>query len=92
MVAKDHKVLFGAASHWYLDCGFGTFLDPNASNSQTTTKSQYLEWCSLFKNWRQVYSYDPLDGISDDEALLVIGGEVHLWAKLTDSVSFDSKL
>ena len=92
VVAKGHKVLFGAASHWYLDCGFGTFLDPNPSNPRTITKSPYLDWCSPFKNWRQVYSYNPLEGLSDDEVPLVIGGEIHLWTELTDSVSLDDKL
>ena len=92
VIAKGYRALFGAASHWYLDCGFGTFLDPNSAKSRTTTKPPYLDWCSPYKNWRHIYSYDPLAGISDDKAHLLIGGEVHLWAELTDSLSLDSKL
>ncbi|MCJ1334057.1 N-acetyl-glucosamine-6-phosphate deacetylase [Thelotrema lepadinum] len=92
VVAKGYRALFGAASHWYLDCGFGSFLDPDPSNPQTITRSPYLDWCSPYKNWRNIYSYNPLEGISEDKSSLVIGGEVHLWSELTDSISLDGKL
>ena len=89
---KGYRAIFGSASHWYLDCGFGTFLDAGSLDAQTVRKPPYLDWCSPQKNWRQVYSYDPLIGIPSDQAGLVIGGEVHLWTELTDGISLDSKL
>ena len=92
IIAKGHKALFGPASHWYLDCGYGTFLDPDPSNPDTTVKSPYRDWCSPYKNWRQIYSYDPLADIPEDKRHLVVGGELHLWGELTDSVTLDGIL
>ncbi|MCJ1471402.1 N-acetyl-glucosamine-6-phosphate deacetylase [Lambiella insularis] len=92
VVARGHKAIFGNASHWYLDCGLGTWLDPNLSNPDTSVKPPYHDWNPPYKNWRQVLSYNPLEGIPDDDAHLVLGGEVHLWGEMTDSVNLDGML
>lgn len=92
VVARGFRALFGSASHWYLDCGYGSFLDPSQSEDQESAKPPYLDWCSPYKNWRQIYAYDPLAKIAEDSISLVIGGEVHLWTELTDSISLDGKL
>jgi hexosaminidase len=92
VVSKGYRALAGSASHWYLDCGFGIFLDPDPSNLNSIVKPPYRDWCDPYKNWRQIYSYNPLLGIPDDKAHLVIGGEVHLWSELTDGITLDGKL
>lgn len=94
VLAKGHKALFGANTHWYLDCGHGAFIDPAdpSSSDDTPAKPPYLDYCNPYKNWRMVYSYDPLDGIPPEQQHLVAGGEIHLWGELTDSVSLDGML
>lgn len=91
IVAKGHRALFGACEDWYLDCGFGSFIDPSDSND-SPMKRPYADWCAPYKNWRQILSYDPLAGIPEKLQHLVIGGEVRLWGELTDSVSLDFML
>ena len=39
-----------------------------------------------------MYAYNPLDGIPAHQRHLILGGEVHLWGELTDSVNLDSML
>lgn len=92
VLAKGHKALFGANTHWYLDCGHGAFIDPNPSNPDTPATPPYLDYCNPYKNWRLIYSYDPLKGIPSEQQYLVVGGEIHLWGELTDSVSLDGTL
>ena len=93
VLQRGHRALFGANSHWYLDCGHGGFLDPadedsnlepngnlnqrqngiQSSNNDNaddppnlpktpppTVRPPYTDYCSPYKNWRQVYTYDPL--------------------------------
>jgi hexosaminidase len=36
-----------------------------------------------------MYSYDPLSGVPEEHAHLVIGGEAHMWAEQTDPVNID---
>ena len=93
VVARGHRALFGPSMHWYLDCGLGTWMDPDPSKpDDMRTKAPYADWCPPYKNWRLVYDYDPLDGIPEKNKHLVIGGEVHLWGELTDSVGLDGML
>ncbi len=92
VVAKGYRALFGTCTLWYLDCGHGTFLDPDPSKPSTPVKPPYLDWCSPYKNWRHVYNYDPLADIPEEHTYLVLGGEVHLWGELVDSVTLDGML
>ncbi|MCJ1319801.1 N-acetyl-glucosamine-6-phosphate deacetylase [Xylographa vitiligo] len=93
VVARGHRALFGPSTHWYLDCGLGTWMDPDPSKpDDMRTKAPYADWCPPYKNWRLVYDYDPLDGIPEKDKHLVMGGEVHLWGELTDSVGLDGML
>lgn len=39
-----------------------------------------------------MYSYDPLAGVPEDAASLVLGGEVHIWAEQTDPVNLDAMI
>jgi hexosaminidase len=92
VVAKGYRALFGAHTHWYLDCGFGGWLDADPSNPNSRIQPPYLDWCSPYKNWRLIYSYDPLADVPEEHQHLVLGGEVHLWGELTDSTTLDFML
>lgn len=89
---KGYKTLFGSNAHWYLDCGHGSFVDPEPSNSDSPVRSPYLDYCSPYKNWRHMYAYDPVADVPQSQRHLVVGGEAHLWGELTDSVSLDGML
>ncbi|KAI9700482.1 MAG: N-acetyl-glucosamine-6-phosphate deacetylase [Bogoriella megaspora] len=95
VLSSGHRAIFGSNSHWYLDCGFGTFLDPTEPSEpreDPTLKPPFLDYCTPYKNWRHVYSYDPLKDIPLSQHYLIVGGEVHLWGELTDSVTLDGML
>ncbi|CAG8973094.1 hypothetical protein HYALB_00007571 [Hymenoscyphus albidus] len=88
VTAQGHKVLAGNYNLWYLDCGKGQWLNFNEGASF----AQYYpfpDYCSPTKNWRLVYSYDPLAGVPANQTHLVLGGEVHIWAEQTDPVNLD---
>ncbi|KAL9093538.1 MAG: hypothetical protein Q9165_003933 [Trypethelium subeluteriae] len=86
-VAKGHKALAGNYNYWYLDCGQGQWLDfyPNISASYWP----YADYCSPRKNWRLMYSYDPLANIPANSTHLVVGGVVAIWSEQTDSANLD---
>ena len=92
IVKRGYKALFGTGDAWYLDCGFGGWIDPDLSNPNSTIKSPYLDYCAPLSNWRHVYSYDPLADIPEDQQHLILGGEVHMWGEQTDGMDLDSKL
>ncbi|KAI9739676.1 MAG: N-acetyl-glucosamine-6-phosphate deacetylase [Cirrosporium novae-zelandiae] len=92
ILRTGHKALFGSNTHWYLDCGQGTFLDRNSTNPDSPIGPPYTDYCSPYKNWRHVYSYDPLANIPESQRQLIAGGEVHLWGEMTDSVTLDVML
>ncbi|KAH3920251.1 beta-hexosaminidase [Parastagonospora nodorum] len=87
IVDKGHKVLVGNYNYWYLDCGKGQFLD--FAPSSAAGFWPYNDYCAPFHNWRLIYSYDPLAGIPADKQHLVLGGEAHMWAEMTDPVNVD---
>ncbi|KAI7875814.1 hypothetical protein K492DRAFT_182350 [Lichtheimia hyalospora FSU 10163] len=45
-----------------------------------------------FKTWQRIYSYDMAFNLTQEEAKLVLGGEVALWSEQTDPVGMDSRL
>lgn len=96
IVEKGHFALFGESTEWYLDCGFGTFIDPipDTANSPSSPaiKHPFPDWCPPYKNWRRILSYNPLKDIPESQKHLVLGGEVNLWTELTDSVTLDFML
>ena len=92
IVALGYKVIFGDYAHWYLDCGYGAFIDPSPTNPQNPIVPPYLDWCSPMNNWRQIYSYDPRVNISTEDQKLFLGGEIQIWGELTDPVNLDGKL
>ncbi|MCJ1309351.1 N-acetyl-glucosamine-6-phosphate deacetylase [Agyrium rufum] len=78
-----YPVLFGETDHWYLDCGFGQWLDPaNPASPSDPIAPPYKDYCDPQKSWREVYSYNPVQNLTAAQKKLVIGGEVHLWGEL----------
>ncbi|KAL9051369.1 MAG: hypothetical protein Q9206_004729, partial [Seirophora lacunosa] len=69
----------------YLDCGHGSWVDPRSPSSTP----EFLDYCSPLKNWRRVYSYDPLASVPTNATHLVLGAEVHIWSELVDPTNFD---
>ncbi|KAI9727265.1 MAG: N-acetyl-glucosamine-6-phosphate deacetylase [Chrysothrix sp. TS-e1954] len=89
---KGYKVIAGSSDYWYLDCGHGQFV--NFEPGMVSQSSwPYTDYCDPFKNWRVMYSYDPLQGITDEAAQkLVLGGEAHVWSEQIDATSLDSTI
>lgn len=92
ILKKGYQTIFGSNAHWYLDCGHGYYVDPEPSKPDSPIKPPYLDHCSPYKNWRHMYAYDPVVDVPPNLRHLVIGGEVHLWGELTDSVNLDDQL
>ncbi|KAL8787710.1 MAG: hypothetical protein Q9213_002030 [Squamulea squamosa] len=98
-LAKGHKVLAGNYQYWYLDCGYGSWVDPPPS--PTNTYYPYADYCTPLKNWHLIYTHSPFASlsttnvssatyISPNATSLILGGEVHIWSEKTDPVNFDS--
>ena len=95
LVGRGHRALFGSNDYWYLDCGHGTWLDPDSqrdASGRVVIKDPYLDYCAPYKNYRHILSYDPLVDIPLNQRHLIVGGEVHLWGELTDGVNLDGML
>ena len=94
LVGRGHRALFGSNDYWYLDCGHGTWIDPKGRDQGPSSgvEDRYVDYCTPYKNFRHILSYDPLVGIPPSQRHLVVGGEVHLWGELTDGVSLDTML
>ncbi|KAI9775162.1 MAG: N-acetyl-glucosamine-6-phosphate deacetylase [Geoglossum umbratile] len=86
-VQKGYKTLVGNYNFWYLDCGKGQWL--NFQGDAFKQFYPFADYCSPTKSWRLIYAYDPIAGLTEDEAKLVIGGEVHIWSEQTDPVNLD---
>jgi hexosaminidase len=88
VTARGYKALAGNYNYWYLDCGKGQWLDfSNGASFQEYYP--FADYCSPIKNWRLIYSYDPLAGVPENSKHLVLGGEVHIWSEQTDPVNLD---
>ncbi|EMC95768.1 glycoside hydrolase family 20 protein [Baudoinia panamericana UAMH 10762] len=89
VVAQGYRALAGNYNFWYLDCGQGQWLDffPGTSSEQFWP---YADYCSPRKNWRLMYSYDPLSGVPANATHLVLGGEAHIWSEQTDTINLDT--
>lgn len=88
ITARGHKVIAGNYNFWYLDCGYGQWVD--FSPATAAANFPWQDYCAPRHNWRVVYSYDPLDGVPADQTHLVVGGEVHIWSEQTDGVNLDT--
>ncbi|KAK8236960.1 putative cytochrome 52A4 [Phyllosticta capitalensis] len=87
---KGYKALVGNYNYWYLDCGLGQWLDFRPESA--ATYYPFADYCSPRKNWKLIYSYDPLSGVPADQQHLVVGGECHMWTEQTDPATLDRQL
>ncbi|CAG8576455.1 4891_t:CDS:2 [Diversispora eburnea] len=83
VVNKGYKTIVGSAEYWYLDCGHGGWVGNNINGNS---------WCDPYKTWQKIYSFNPINGLTDDEAKLVIGGEALLWSEQADPNNFEQLL
>ncbi|KAK3328886.1 glycoside hydrolase superfamily [Apodospora peruviana] len=89
LTAKGHKVIDSNYNYLYLDCGRGQWI--NMDNGVAfETFFPFPDWCDPYKNWRLIYTYDPTTNLTVEQAKLVLGGEVAVWAETIDPVTFDS--
>eukprot|EP01113_Clastostelium_recurvatum_P005775 TRINITY_DN12589_c0_g1_i2.p1 TRINITY_DN12589_c0_g1~~TRINITY_DN12589_c0_g1_i2.p1 ORF type:complete len:358 (+),score=79.18 TRINITY_DN12589_c0_g1_i2:432-1505(+) len=83
-----YRAVGGIYDYWYLDCGRGQWID--ITPPSYAANYPFNDWCSPWRSWQLVYSYDPAQGISDPEQRkLVLGGEVHMWSETVDETNFD---
>ena len=95
VAGAGYKTLFGDYYHWYMDCGYGQWLDPNTTAVAAGTGAivpPYLDYCNPLKSWREMYAYDPRVNLTDAMIQNLYGGEVHIWHELTDATNLDSKV
>ena len=95
IVRAGYRAIVSSSGYYHLDCGHGGFVsndsrydDDIGSDAGTNGGS----WCAPFKTWQRVYDYDITCGLSEDEAELVLGGEVALWSEQADSAVLDARL
>ncbi|KAI7870723.1 glycoside hydrolase superfamily [Spinellus fusiger] len=50
------------------------------------------DWCSPFKSWQRMYSYDITYGLGKNETKNVLGGEAVLWSEQSDETTVDARL
>ncbi|KAF6150171.1 hypothetical protein GIB67_023126 [Kingdonia uniflora] len=99
IVSAGYRAIVSSADFYYLDCGHGDFLG-NESKFDSVNPNDgfnYIggsggSWCGPFKTWQRVYDYDITYGLSKEEALLVIGGEVALWSEQADPTVLDARI
>lgn len=94
LVTSGYRVIVSSADYYYLDCGHGSFVGNDSRYDQPpgTDQGNGGSWCGPFKTWETIYNYDITYGLTDEEAQLVIGGEVALWSEQADSTVMDSRI
>ncbi|CAM8889063.1 unnamed protein product [Rhodiola kirilowii] len=94
IVSAGYRAIVSSSSFYYLDCGHGDFLGNDSQYNQPPGADQKDggSWCGPFKTWSLIYNYDITDGLTDEEAKLVLGGEVALWSEQADPSVLDSRL
>ncbi|KAL0911443.1 hypothetical protein M5K25_019585 [Dendrobium thyrsiflorum] len=85
IVSAGYRAIVSSSDFYYLDCGHGDFPGNDSSGG--------VSWCGPFKTWQMIYDYDILDGIEEEEeARLVLGGEVALWTEQADGEVLDGRV
>lgn len=94
IVSSGYRAIVSSADFYYLDCGHGDFVGNNSAHDRQdgndTTNGG--SWCGPFKTWQTIYNYDITYGLSEEEAKLVLGGEVALWSEQADPTVLDARL
>lgn len=87
IVNSGHRAIAGNYDYWYLDCGHGQWI--NFAPEVANTYYPFQDYCGPLKNWRDMYTYDPLSGVGEDQASQVVGGEASIWSEQADGISLD---
>lgn len=94
IVSSGYRAIVSSYDFYYLDCGHGEWLGNNTLYEQPpgTDQGDGGSWCGPFKTWQLIYNYDITYGLSEEEAKLVLGGEVALWSEQADPTVLDSRI
>ncbi|XP_065870280.1 beta-hexosaminidase 2 [Euphorbia lathyris] len=95
IVSAGYRAIVSSSEFYYLDCGHGDFLGNDSQYNQPPTSGTEGDggsWCGPFKTWQTIYNYDITYGLSEDEAKLVLGGEVALWSEQADPIVLDARI
>ncbi|KAI8060395.1 glycoside hydrolase superfamily [Gilbertella persicaria] len=97
-----HDVIVSNYDYFYLDCGHGGWVGNDErylSPTQVETSADTFNyggsggsWCSPFKTWQRIYSYDMTLGIDKSHPGQVLGGEVAMWSEQTGPTVIDGRL
>ncbi|SPO03573.1 related to beta-hexosaminidase precursor [Cephalotrichum gorgonifer] len=91
LTGKGHKVIVSDYNYYYLPCGRGQWMDYD--NGEAFKKFYpFVDWCSPAKSWKLIYAYDPVAGLTEEEASKVLGGEVAVWTERIDATNLDGLL
>ncbi|WVQ81171.1 hypothetical protein IAT38_003293 [Cryptococcus sp. DSM 104549] len=80
---KGYRIVHASADYFYLDCGQGGWIGMEGGGDS---------WCDPLKSWARMYSFDPYQGVKDDERHLIVGGQTSLWAEQTDETNLEPTL
>ncbi|TKY49492.1 Beta-hexosaminidase 2 [Spatholobus suberectus] len=94
IVSSGYRTIVSSAEFYYLDCGHGTYVGNNSAYDKQDgdDKGKGGSWCAPFKTWQTIYNYDITYGLSEEEAKLVLGGEVALWSEQADPTVLDARI
>ncbi|KAK3127488.1 hypothetical protein QOZ80_7AG0574120 [Eleusine coracana subsp. coracana] len=94
VVRAGYRAIVSSASFYYLDCGHGDFLgnDSVYDDPNSDFDARGGSWCGPYKTWQRVYDYDIAYGLTEEEATLVIGGEVAMWTEQVDAGVLDGRV
>ncbi|MCL7048838.1 hypothetical protein MKW94_026453 [Papaver nudicaule] len=99
IVSAGYRAIVSSSDFYYLDCGHGDFLGndsrydrQNGDDSGNYNGGNGGSWRGPFKTWQRLYDYDITYGLTEDEAKLVLGGEVDLWSEQADPTVLDARI
>lgn len=89
-----YRVIVSSFDFYYLDCGHGGYVGNDTLYNQPpgTKLGNGGSSCAPFKTWQTIYNYDIAYGLNEEEAKLVLGGEVALWSEQADPTVMDSRI
>ncbi|KAL9275417.1 Beta-hexosaminidase 2-like protein [Drosera capensis] len=91
LVSAGYRTIVSSSEYYYLDCGHGGFVG-NDSEYDRLPQGDGGSWCAPFKTWQTIYDYDIVEGLSEEERKLVLGGEVALWSEQSDPTVVDGRI
>eukprot|EP00249_Psilotum_nudum_P006811 c20078_g2_i1 orf=915-1502(+) len=99
LTAAGYRTIVMSSDFYFLDCGRGSFLgndtrfDQQINPDPETPNFNYGgnggSWCGPYKSWQRIYYYDINFNLTEDEAKLVLGGQVAMWSEQADGKVVD---